>query len=56
MVSISASCYMLTWYMWVVVTTLDSARVKPCFFISGSRTFANRSEWTRTDRNPVTVN
>lgn len=49
--SISATCYTLTQYMWVVVTTLDSAKVKPCFFIWGSRTVANRPEWTRTDRN-----
>lgn len=47
---------MLTGYMWVVVTTLDSARVKPWFFIWGSRTVTNRPEWTRTDRNTATVN
>lgn len=48
--------FMLTRYMWVVVAILDSAGVKPCFFIWGSRTVADRPEQTRTDRNTATAN
>lgn len=46
--------FMLTRYMWVVVATLDSARVKPCFFIWGSGTVADRPK--QTDRNTATAN